>query len=596
MSNGSVKQQLKLYENFRKVSIAEFFEKNRHLLGFDNPRKALLIAVKELVDNALDACEEHKILPDIKISIEDLGRNIYRIRVEDNGPGIPKDKIPQVFGSFLFGSKFHRYVSTRGKQGIGASAVVLYGQLTTGRPVKVISKVPGKDAYLFEIKIDVRNNTPIILKNEKYDKFRGEHGTIVEIILKGQYQRGKQSVDEYIRLTALANPHANIYYRNPKGEIFKFKRITDKLPELHEVKPHIHGIEIGLLERLLKETRRRTLKDFLIKTFSSIGEKTAYLILYKAFINPEIKDEEFDLNKLKKRDKLKLEQIAKRDPKSLSFEEIEQLYIAMQNTKVKAISAKYITTLGADLIREGLTRMFSPEFVVTRTRRPAVYRGIPFIVEVGIAYGGEIKERIAQVFRFANKVPLLYKAGECAITEAVKSIDWNRYGLDGKKGEIPKGPVIIMVHLASVWIPFTSESKEAIAPYPEIVKEIQLAIQDAARELAVYLRKKETLTQIGNKYLYLFGYGRELARYLSKLLEMDEGKLTEELEETIKQRLYEDLVEIIRTVKDLRELIREGKKEEAKKMLQNMLSDLIKKKVLKASELNVLIENALRNH
>ena len=566
MDKDVARQEAELYKKFKRVSVAEFFEKNRHLLGFDNPKKALLIAVKELVDNSLDACEEAKILPDIKIRIDEIKPSVFRVRVEDNGPGIPEDKIPQIFGSFLFGSKFHRYISTRGKQGIGASAVVLYGQLTTGQPTRIISKVPGKLGVEYVLKINVRNNTPEIIKKEVID-FKKQSGTVVEITLKGHYQKGKYSVDEYIQLTALANPHANITYINPKGERYSYKRITREIPKLYETKPHPHGIEIGVLERMLKETRCRTILDFLVRDFSSIGKKTAMEILKKAKIDP------------------------KKKPSSLEFSEIERLYEVMQNTKVKAISAKYILTLGEALIRESLIRMFNPEFVVAKTRKPAVYRGVPFIIEVGIAYGGDIKG--FRLFRFANRVPLLYKLGDCAITEAVRSINWRRYNLEGKEGEFPNEPLILMVHMASVWIPFTSESKEAIAPYPEIVREIDLALKEALRELSIYINKKKSLSYIGEKYKALYGYGLELSLYLSKILNKPEKEIQKKIISRVKEALLEDVLDIIETVKDVRDLLSEGRYEEAKKMLRNMLRDVVMSKIFTQSEINEIIDSAL---
>ncbi len=571
MSNS---QEVELYKKFKEVSIAEFFEKNRHLLGFESPRKALYITVKELVDNSLDACEEARILPEVKVEIIQAKPGVYTVTVYDNGPGIPKEHVPNVFGKFLYGSKFHRYVSTRGKQGIGVSAVTLYAQLTTGSPIKVITK-PLNDSrvHYFEIKIDVKRNEPLVIKYQSYDpyyfskkigwEFIKDHGTIVSATIKAEYVRGKQSVDEYITLTALANPHANIYYISPKTKLV-FKRITNKLPELYETKPHPHGIEIGVLERMLKETSARTLKEFLKKEFASVGDKTAEEILKKANLNPN------------------------KDPHSLTWEEIERLYNAMQETKVRSIPAKYIVTLGEDLIRESLMRIFKPEFVAAVTRKPAVYRGLPFIVEAGIAYGGEIKEQKAHIIRLANRVPLLYKAGECAITHAVKEINWKYYGLK-EEGGIPQGPVVIMVHVASVWIPFTSESKEAIAPYPEIVKEIKAALRDVARQLSLYLKKKKATEELKEKYKIFLGYGLELAKALSEML----GKPREEIEEVIKQRIREKALEelrsIILTVKDIQELIKTGKMNEAKQIIYNWVSDIIKLGILKDSDIDDMI-------
>ena len=183
----------------REISVSEFFTKNRHLLGFDNPTKALLTAIKEAVDNSLDACEEAGIVPDVKVVIREVVKEKrYRIIVEDNGPGILRSQVPKIFGKLLYGSKFHRLKMSRGQQGIGISAAAMYGQLTTGKPTVIISKFsPKKPALRYEIMIDTKKNEPRVIKEEPCD-WNGDHGTRVEIELEARYQRGRRSVDAYI--------------------------------------------------------------------------------------------------------------------------------------------------------------------------------------------------------------------------------------------------------------------------------------------------------------------------------------------------------------------------------------------------------------
>ncbi|MGC9079553.1 MAG: DNA topoisomerase VI subunit B [Nanopusillaceae archaeon] len=567
MTEKVLKEELELYKNFKKVSIAEFFERNRHLLGFDSPRRALLISVKEYVDNALDACEEYRILPDIKVNVKEVDEDIYEISVEDNGPGIPYDQVPNIFGSFLFGSKFHRFVSTRGKQGIGASAVTLYAQLTTREPVEVITKLKTKDYGIkYKIKIDVKTNVPIVIEKKEI-KIEKESGTIVKAKIIGQYVKGKQSVDEYIRLTALINPHANITYINPEGQKFVYKRITEFVPELKETKPHPYGIEIGYFERLCKESKYKNLVEFLSKTFSSISKQNAEKIVKRAKLDPD------------------------RDPKSLNDDEIEKLYKVLQETKLRAMPSKYIVVLGRDLILKSMENMLNPEFSAAITRRPALYRGIPFIVEVGVGYGGNITE--FQYYRFANRVPLLYKAGEDAITHALKNINWKHYGFE-VEGDYPKDPIAILVHVASVWLPFTSESKEAIAAYDEIVKEIELAVKNALRELSLYIKKKRALESIGDKYKNLYGYGLEVSSTLSEILKINEKDAENRIKERIKKELYNDVFEILKSVKEVKLLIKEGKDNQAKNLIKNMLSDTVKINLLSEKELSDIIEKVIK--
>jgi len=561
-------QEIELYKKFKRISVAEFFERNRHLLGFDSPRKALLIAVKEYVDNSLDACEEYKILPDIKVEIDRLENDVYKVIVEDNGPGIPYESVPEIFGSFLFGSKFHRFISTRGKQGIGASAVTLYSQLTTKEPVEIITKTKNKEKGIkYKIKIDIKTNAPIILEKEEVE-MKKESGTIVKAKIIGQYVKGKQSVDEYIRLTAMINPHANIIYKNPDGEKFIYKRIVNNVPELKEVKPHPYGIELGYFDRLIRETKEKTLLNFLTKTFSSVGQNTAMEVLKKAKLDPNI------------------------DPKTLNDDQIIKLYNALQNAKLRAIPSKYIVTLGRDIILKSMENMLKPEYMAAIRRKPALYRGIPFIVEVGIAYGGEITE--FQYYRFANRVPLLYKPGEDAITHALKEINWKHYGFE-VEGELPKDPMAILVHVASVWLPFTSESKEAIAPYDEIVREIELGIKNALRELSIYIKKKKALETIGDKYKNLYGYGLEVIDSLSSILDIEKENVEKKVKERIKKELVKDIYEILKSVKEVKNYLKEGKEDRAVTLIKNMLKDIIKISLLSEKELEDTIMEVIND-
>src|SRR5918994_1129959 len=209
----------------RDISVSEFFTKNRHLLGFDNPRKALLTCVKEAVDNALDACEEAGILPDVVVKLEAVGdapasqATRFRITIADNGPGIVCQQIPPIFAKLLYGSKFHRLRMSRGQQGIGISAAGMYAQLTTGKPVQIVSSTSARAAaHYFEVQIDTKKNEPRILEKKQID-WESHRGTQVTLEIEGRYQKGRASVDEYLEQVAIANPHVKIVYHTPEGEV-----------------------------------------------------------------------------------------------------------------------------------------------------------------------------------------------------------------------------------------------------------------------------------------------------------------------------------------------------------------------------------------
>ncbi|MBW2991377.1 DNA topoisomerase VI subunit B, partial [Candidatus Woesearchaeota archaeon] len=435
----------------REISVAEFFEKNRHLLGFDNKRKALLTAVKEGVDNALDACEEADILPEIAVEVVDMNNDRFRVIVEDNGPGIVKAQIPKIFAKLLYGSKFHRLKQSRGQQGIGISASVMYAQLTTGRASRIVSKTGSANpAHYYELKVDTAKNKPLILKDniKEWDK---NHGTRIEMDLEGGYIKAGQSVDSYLKQTAIVNPHVTITYVNPKAEQIIFPRVTEEMPkQTAEIKPHPYGVELGLLLKMLRNTQFRTLQAFFVKEFSRVGSNTAKAICETALVPPNTK------------------------PSRVSRDDAEKLINAIKKTKIISPPTDCISPIGEELLEKGLRKEVNAEYYCAVTRSPSVYRGNPFQVEVAVAYGGEqAPKQSATLLRFANRVPLLYQQGGCSIFKSVTQTNWRPYGLNQSNGALPVGPVTIAVHIASVWVPFTSESKEAIAHYPEIISEIK---------------------------------------------------------------------------------------------------------------------------
>jgi DNA topoisomerase-6 subunit B len=484
----------------REISVSEFFTKNRHLLGFDNPRKALLTCVKEAVDNALDACEEAGILPEVIVRLEVAPNgnaapapsqaNRFRITVIDYGPGIVRQQVPKIFAKLLYGSKFHRLRMSRGQQGIGISAAGMYAQLTTGKPVQITSRISARSpAHYFEVQIDTKKNEPRILENKKID-WENHRGTQVTLEIEGRYQKGRASVDEYLEQTAIANPHVKLIYETPEGETKEYPRTIEELPpQPREIKPHPYGIEFGILLRMLHDTKSQSLGGFLSSDFSRVSSNLAQEICKTAKLSPGIR------------------------PRNVHGSAAEALYKAIQSTKIMAPPSNCISPIGERAILHGLYKQIKGEFYTAVTRPPAVYRGNPFLIEAGLAYGkapeqapekpeqprvalaeGEQQDNdneLARVIRYANRVPLLYQQSACSTFKAVLDTTWRNYGVPQSRGALPAGPMVIFIHMASVWVPFTSESKEAIADYDEIRKEIKLALQECGRRLGVFLRRRE---------------------------------------------------------------------------------------------------------
>ena len=603
----------------RDISVSEFFAKNRHLLGFDSPRKALLTSVKEAVDNSLDACEEAGILPEIWVRIEQVGEggSRFRMSVQDNGPGIVRKQIPLIFGKLLYGSKFHRLRMSRGQQGIGISAAGMYGVLTTGKPVKIISKIDTKHpAHYYELRIDTKTNQPEILngKGEGVDIPAGkggaelmkkhaiewvaendrgeaiEHGTRVTIEMEAKFQRGRGSVEEYLEQTAIANPHARVHFSGPEGTERILERASDVLPpEPKEIKPHPYGVELGRLVTMLQEHPKITLAQFLTQSFSRVSHGTARKICDSAKLS------------------------ARATTAKLGRGEADALYKSIQETRIPPPATDCIVPIGEQRLLAGLRQVVPGEFFTAATRPPGVYRGNPFLIEAALAFGGGVAaQRITRealgelagesdarslrqfltttfagvgsegadkilteaqlaprqspsklkkqqldalheamqhvnaeegqsmtVLRFANRVPLQFQHAACAVTQTILSTNWRSYGLSQSRGSLPSGPVTVMVHVASVWVPFTSESKEAIAHYPEIQKEIRLALQAVGRKLGMYLRRRLRVAQEGQRRNIFLRYLGEVAGAVSQINGIDRAKLYEQLLAVAKRKTAE---------------------------------------------------------
>ncbi len=577
----------------RDISVSEFFAKNRHLLGFDNPRKALLTTVKEAVDNSLDACEEAGILPDITVVIEDLQpdrpasakSSRYRITCVDNGPGIVKKQIENVFGRLLYGSKFHRLKMSRGQQGIGISAAGMYGLITTGKPMLIQTRPSAqKPAHHIELAMNTKTNRAEVTVDEETDDFpltrlrdlaqvrdlvqrdqfltKREYptGTSVTVELEGKYQRGRGSVDEFLELTAIANPHAKITLVRPTretgeeedvvekkrgtakapaalpapaaapgmpagagepaqppqvtedfGPVVVFPRAVSELPpETKEIQPHPRGVELGTLLQMLKDyeasEKGGTLYSFLQEKFCRISPPTASDFCQAIKVTSRTK-------------------VADIEP-----QQAEALFKQFQEAKLAPPPTDCLAPIGVQQLLKGMFKGVRAEFYAASSREPNVYRGRPFLIEAAIAFGGELAaDDSARVIRFANRVPLLFQQSACSSFKAVTETNWRNYDLQQPRGSLPVGPLVIMIHMASVWVPFTSESKEAIADYDEIRKEIKLALMECGRKLGTYLRKRLKMRRESERRDIFERYIGEIAKATSEVTGEDAKALYDAL-------------------------------------------------------------------
>ena len=485
----------KMASNQKQIAISEFFEKNKHFLGFDSLQRSIITAVKEAVDNSLDACEEARILPEIRVQINKVNskREILELITEDNGPGIPQKSIEKVFGQLLFGSRFHAIRQSRGQQGIGITGVVMYAQLTTGKPTHVLSKIASENtAVTVKIGLDTRRNKAVKSDQDReiwiaHDGLPKEHGLKVTTRMKAKYQRGKQSVYQYLRMTSIVNPHADITFIDPDGEVHHWPRVTERLPrKVDAIKPHPHGIELGQLQRMCRESKDSRMTVFLRQNFSGVSMRAAKDLCEAA---------ELEVSK---------------KPATLKPDDVRALLETFQGERmlggkpIKLLSppTNCLSPIEEMLIKKGLSKTIDSKFIATMTRAPTVSHGNPFQVEVGLIFGQDLpSDKHVEVLRFANRVPLMYQQGGCLLTKAIESVDWRQYGLEqaGGKG-VPKGPAAILVHLASTNVQFTSEAKEALADNGFVFEETRKAMLELGRGLRKHLEKKKKMAKTREKF------------------------------------------------------------------------------------------------
>ncbi len=500
----------------KQASIGEFFEKNKHFLGFDTQQRAIITAVKEAVDNSLDACEEARILPDIRVELRRTKSDEIEMISQDNGPGIPRDSIEGVFGKFLLGSRFHAIRQTRGQQGIGITGVVMYSQLTTGSKTHVISKIKSdSSAVHVDLGIDTKKNRAIKTREKRdiwIDDKTGEevfHGLKITTVMKAKYQRGKKSVYQYLRMTSIVNPHASIslVVYDKEGQIIEegsWARTSNKLPRVvEEIKPHPHGIQLGTLQRMLRESTDRRMTSFLKHNFSGVSPRAAKEILGMAEVEEG------------------------RTPKRIKPEEAKEMIVAFQTVKLLKPPMDCLSPIEDLLIKKGLSKAIDSRFASTVTRSPTVSQGNPFQIEVGLVFGGDLaSEGPVEILRFANRVPLMYQQGGCLLTKALEAVNWKKYGLDQPGGSgIPKGPAAVLVHLASTNVQFTSEAKEAVSYNEEVFDEVRKAMLEVGRGLKNHLKKSSERKKAKEKFELVNIILPEISKKSSELLGREEPDL-----------------------------------------------------------------------
>ncbi|MFW9974853.1 MAG: DNA topoisomerase VI subunit B [Candidatus Thorarchaeota archaeon] len=483
-----------------ELSVSAWFYRNRTIAGFDNPARSLYVSIRELVENSLDACEEERVLPEIcvflkreeepsrELDVLNIGPEIFELVVKDNGKGMRKEDVPVLIGKMLTGTKFTLRQS-RGTFGLGGSLALLYGQVTTQAPIEVITGKEGDEfGHRIVMRLDIDANQPEILEEEIIEKSPHEKGTMVSYKLQGDWVRSKKKIKDYFAQTAIIVPYASLLLETPDGEIQNYDRMIDKLPVApSEMKPHPKGIDVELLKKMIGATRFRTMLSFMKNSFQRVGVSIAEDFLSHTGIEPE------------------------RNPMTLD----QQALIAMMNAlatydRFLPPSPKSLSPAGPEVLSAGVQRLF-PDFAVFKQRSPNVSEGHPFIIETGVAYGGEIDNGI-NIFRFANRIPLLYDERSDVTFRVVRDLNLKNYGLH------QDDPLVFVMHICSTKIPYKTVGKEYIGDVDIVRREIELGFKDCLREIGEKVRRRERVYRERKRENRLAEYYTFMAEILTTTL------------------------------------------------------------------------------
>lgn len=481
--------------SFAEISPSEFFYRNRDLAGFTNPARALYMAVRELMENSMDAAELAGIPPDVYVRIIPESANPelpdpkpYRLTVIDNGPGVAPQHVPSAFGKVFYGSKYVLRQS-RGMFGLGGTMAILYGQITTNRPVTVTTSPDGRRKYSFQMMIDIGENRPTVLKRFASDA-DGTTGTRVDLTLEGDYLRASQKIADYFRETALVASYANLTFIDPTGQVTFYERATMSMPPSpKETLPHPYGIDVEAFKRIIKTSEEHDMKSFMVTHFHRVGEKIATKFLEFAGVS------------------------ARLPPKRLNNNQIVSIVDALQRfPDFLQPDATVLSPVGEEILLAGVNKELKPEFSTVVTRPPSSYSGFPFLVEVAVAYGGKVLQPGMRLFRFANRIPLLYDESSDVSFEVLnEQVDWRRY-------HVPQdAPLGVITHICSTRIPYKTVGKEYIADRPEIEREIKNASREALRRLGIFLSRKGSMEAVQRKINIYGKYLPLIAKFSTEL-------------------------------------------------------------------------------
>ncbi|KAK9170083.1 hypothetical protein Syun_002223 [Stephania yunnanensis] len=566
----------------KQKSPAEFFAENKNIAGFDNPGKCLYTTARELVENSLDSAESISELPVIELTIEEIGKSKFnsmiglvdRVRVDeelyedfesakarekrlakearfqeiqaknaslgkkvkeapatkgikgrgeasffkvtckDNGKGMPHDDIPNMFGRVLSGTKYG-LKQTRGKFGLGAKMALIWSKMSTGLPIEISSSMTGQNYISFcRLDIDIHRNIPHIHIHEKRDNKEQWHGAEIQVVIEGNWTTYRSKILHYMRQMAVITPYAQFLFKflsdaPDKNVTIRFARRTDMMPPVPlETKHHPSAVDLLLIKRLITETSKQNLLQFLQHEFVNIGKAYAERLIGE--MGPEFSP--------------------KMSVKSLTSQQIVRIHQLFRQAKFDDPSGDCLSPAGEYNLRLGIIKELHPDMVATYSGSPQVFEGHPFIVEAGISLGGKDVKQGLNIFRFANRIPLLFEQGADVVTRtALKRINWSSYKINQAQDKIG-----VFVSIVSTKIPFKGTGKEYIGDdISEIVSAVKASLKQCCTQLKSKIMKRIQAREQQERK-------RNLKRYLPDAVGAVHGVLREMANlQTSKKRRYE---------------------------------------------------------
>ncbi|MEM2140699.1 MAG: DNA topoisomerase VI subunit B [Nitrososphaera sp.] len=545
---------------YDKKAESEFFVDNSALAGFSTER-ILYMAVRELIENSLDSCETGHILPRVSLSLKivDPVNDLWKITCEDNGIGVPSEKVPVAVCSFLTSGKYVEK-QQRGLFGVGLKMIAAFSTKDTDQPLKVWSKsLDEEEEYYFELRTDISTNRPIVL-NKKLLKngegvIAGKSGFRVEAMLRAKLSpitkiNTKTKINEYISQSSVVNPYAIIEFETDEGKV-TFERRTDVMPQpAKEVLPHPADMDLQTLKKAIMNfmNQKTTLQGVLAGSFQKLSSEKARQIVAEAGLENKQADQ-YDEHEL-----IKIVNICKQTkfhmPNTDHLSPIgEEILTAGMTSEYTIITGKDDASQQAQLS----VKILKPS-LTAYSSRTCVINNRPTIVECGIAYGGDISS--FKMYRFANKIPLLYDEGSDVAKEVVSEVEINKMGISKKEVKeqfanpdaksdraVELLPLHIFFHICSTKIPYKTAGKESIASEGDLKRYMKACLSDLYRKVSAQIRKELRMKDAQNRLSLYKYYIPLIVDAISESITVDSKKLEQAFTELAEKHVSGEITQ-----------------------------------------------------